>query len=147
MKKMNTARSDQSGFTLIEVVVTVIVATLFVITISQIYIFQSKLSSSMVAYNNADLLAYNNLRTYAYGKAPTWFECEYASGSPIPMTLLSSSAAVSGIPAPVTQTVTATAPYGCGGSSTSIGYPIRVVSTVTYGSEGRTIVHATYSTY
>lgn len=136
-----------AGFTVVEVMVTVVIAALFIITITQLHITQSKVVSVMTSYDTADLLAYNNLRTFAYGKSPSWFECEYSGGSPLPMTLLQSSNDVQGIPSPVEQTVVATAPYGCGGSSTTIGYPIRIVSTVTYGSDDKVIVHATYSTY
>lgn len=137
----------QAGFTLVEVFVTIIIATMFVVAITQLYITQSRVSQSMNSYSNADLLANNNLRAFAYGKAPTWFICEYSSGAPLPKTLLTSTDDVDGIQSPVSQTVVATAPYGCGGSSSSIGYPIKVVSTVTYGSDGRSVVHATYSTY
>lgn len=140
-------KSDQSGFTLVEVLVTIIVATLFVVSISQLEITQSKLAANANDYNAADLLAYNNLRTYAYGKSPTWFDCTYSGGNPEPMTLISKSDAIQGLPAPVIQTVTATAPYGCGGGSAGIGYPIKVVSTVTYGPSAKVIVHATYATY
>lgn len=135
------------GFTVVEVIIAISIAAFFVISIVQIYIFQTRLSSTTSAYNTADLLAYNNLRTYSYGKAPTWFECIYNLGSPLPQTLLNSSADVNSIPSPVTQTVVATAPYGCGGASPGIGYPIRVVSTVTYGSNAKAVVHATYSSY
>ena len=145
---MKTIRSNQAGFTLVEVFVTVIIAAIFIVSISQLYIVQTKIASTMTSFTNADLLAYNNLRTYAYGKSPTWFDCIYASGSPQPMTVLNTTGAVDGLPSPVVQTVIATAPYGCGGGSSGIGYPIRVVSTVTYGgANGRTVVHATYSTY
>ncbi|MGV9001740.1 MAG: prepilin-type N-terminal cleavage/methylation domain-containing protein [Candidatus Saccharimonadaceae bacterium] len=137
----------KEGFTLVEVLVTVVVATIFIITFSQLHIVQSRLGSIMNAYDSADLLAYNNLRTFAYGQPPIWFDCTYASGSPVPMTLFSSSSPVSGIPSPVTQTVIATAPYGCGGSSSGIGYPIRVTSTITYDVDAKVVVHATYSTY
>lgn len=135
------------GFTVVEVLVTVIIATLFVITITQLSIAQSRVSSSTTYYNTADMLAYNNLRTYAYGQAPTWFECTYTSGSPNPMTLLSSSDPVDGLPSPVIQSVVATAPYGCGGGSSGIGYPIKIVSTVTYGSSSQVVTHATYASY
>ena len=135
------------GFTVVEVLIAISIAALFVISIVQIYIFQTRLSSATFAYNTADLLAYNNLRTYSYGRAPTWFECVYVSGSPQPQTLLNSSVDVNLIPSPVTQTVVATAPYGCGGASPGIGYPIRVVSTVTYGSNAKVVAHATYSSY
>jgi type II secretory pathway pseudopilin PulG len=140
----NTA---SSGFTIVEILVTLIIGTLFIIAVTQLYVFQTQLAGSIVANNNADLLASNNLRTYAYGKAPNWFQCVYSGGNPQAMTLISSTSPVSGIPSPVTQTVTATAPYGCGGSSTTLGYPIRIQSTVTYGPYGKTVVHATYSTY
>jgi len=139
--------SQERGFTLVEVLITVVVAAVFILTFSQLHIIQTRLSSVTTAYDTADLLAYNNLRTYAYGKAPSWFECEYSGGNPKAMTVFSSNAPVGGLPAPVTQTVVATAPYGCGGSSSGIGYPIRVVSTVTYDSDAKVVVHATYATY
>ncbi len=139
--------SQRSGFTIVEVVVTIVITTLFIITISQLAMAQSQISSTMTAYNKADLLAYNNLRTYAYGKAPSWFDCTYSGGSPDEMTLVSTTNPVEGIPGPVSQTVIATAPYGCGGVSSGIGYPIKVVSTVMYGPNAEAVVHATYSTY
>ena len=145
--KRTAKRAAQSGFTVVEVIVTVIIATLFIITIVQLTITQSKLTLAVNSYNVADLLAYNNLRTYSYGKSPSWFECEYSGGNPQPMTLLNSNAAVEGLQSPVSQSVVATAPYGCGGGSSGIGYPIKVVSTVTYGPEAKVVVHATYSTY
>jgi len=147
MSNRHVHSAGMRGFTVVEVLMAIVTAALFVIAISQIYIFQTRLSSNSAAYANADLLAYNNLRTYSYGKAPTWFQCEYNSGSPQPQTLLNSTSPVDLVPSPVIQTVVATAPYGCGGSSSAIGYPIRVVSTVTYGSDGRKVVHATYSSY
>ncbi len=143
----NRIKAGSKGFTIVEVLVTLVIGTLFIIATTQLYVFQTQLAGSVVASNNADLLASNNLRTYAYGKAPTWFQCVYSGGNPVAMTLVSSTSPVSGIPSPVTQTVTATAPYGCGGSSSNLGYPIRIQSTVTYGPYGKTAVHATYSTY
>jgi prepilin-type N-terminal cleavage/methylation domain-containing protein len=137
----------RQGFTLIEVIITIAIAGIFVISITQVYITQTQLSSITASYNRADLLAYNNLRTYAYGRTPSWFQCVYVSSTPQPMTLISLTSPVDGLPSPVIQTVVATAPYGCGGSSTSIGYPIKVQSSVTFGAQGKTVVHATYSTY
>ena len=144
---MNVHRYTESGFTLVEVVITIFIAAILIIGISQLYTSQAQVSSSLVAANNADILAYNNLRTYAYGKAPSWFSCVYSGGNPQPMTLLSSTSPVSGVPSPVTQSVIATAPYGCGGGSSGIGYPISVVSTVTYGQSATKVVHATYASY
>ena len=142
-RRMNPFK--EAGFTVVEVMVTLVVGAIFIITIVQLYAVQTQLTASTVAYNNADLLAYNNLRTYAYGKSPTWFQCVYSGGNPTAMNLLSSTSAVSGIPQPTTQTVTATAPYGCGGANS--GYPIRVESSVVYGNNSKKVVHVTYSTY
>jgi len=142
---MMRARQND-GFTIVEILVTLVVATIFIIAIAQVSVTQSGLSGSYRMFDSADLLAYNNLRAYANGKAPTWFTCTYASGNPQPVTLLSSSASVSGLMPPVTQSVIATAPYGCGGGVSTNGYPIKIVSTVTYAS-GRMVQHATYASY
>lgn len=147
MRKRHVSSPKEAGFTLIEVLIAVIVAALFISAFGQMYIIQSRLSSEMDTYELADELAYSNLRTYAFGKSPTWFTCTYASGSPVPVELIDSDDPVEGLPGPVSQSVVATAPYGCGGSSGAIGYPIKVVSTVTYDTDGRTVVHATYTTY
>lgn len=138
---------EQRGFTIVEVLVTLAAASLFISAIYMLQITQIKLAKSVSSYSNADQLAYNNLRVFANGKSPTWFTCNYVSGSPAAMTLKSSTDAVNGITPPVTQTVTATAPYGCGGGSSGLGYPIRVISSVTYGPAGKTVVHATYASY
>jgi len=137
----------QSGFTLIEVLVAVVVAALFITAFSQMYIIQSRIAKDMKTFDKADMLAYSNLRTYAYGKAPTWFTCSHTSTNPDAVVLINSTDPVEGLPSPVTQNVTATAPYDCGGASGTTGYPIKVVSTVTYGPDGRTVTHATYATY
>ena len=147
MKSIVTKRQSEAGFTLIESLITIIIATLFVIAISQLYITQVRITTALTSYNNADLLASDNLRTYAYGKPPSWFVCAYSNGNPIARTILNKNNDVDGIQSPVVQTVVATAPYGCGGGSSGIGFPIKVVSTVTFGSESKAVVHATYATY
>lgn len=147
MRGYLSRRHTRAGFTLVEVIVTVVIAAVFIAAFTQLHITQSRISSVMTAYAQADLLAYNNLRIFANGKTPTWFDCNYTGSVADPMTLLTSTDPVNGIPSPVIQSVIATAPYGCGGGSAGIGYPIRVVSTVTYGKDAKVIVHATYSTY
>lgn len=138
-----------SGYTIVEVLVTIVVGLLFIITAIRLYIVAAQISQASSAYQKADLLAYNNLRSYAYGRAPLWFECTISGGTAEPMVLISSSDPVDGIPGPVTQTVTATAPYGCGGDGdgSSNGLPIKVESIVQYGIAGKTIAHATYASY
>jgi type II secretory pathway pseudopilin PulG len=147
MKNIQSQYQSQAGFTLIEALITMIIATLFVIAISQLYITQVRITTALTSYNNADLLASNNLRTYAYGKSPTWFVCTYSGSSPVAKIVLNKTDNVEGIQSPVLQTVEATAPYGCGGGSSGIGYPIKVVSTVKFGVESKEVVHATYATY
>lgn len=145
-------RYDQ-GFTIIEVLVTLIVAAIFITTILQVYLLQTQISTQTRAYTSADLLAYNNLRTYANGQSPTWFQCNYTgtNTSPDPQILIDPDPTKNPvtdpyIPAPATQSVVATAPYGCGGSS-RLGYPIQIVSTVTYGPDNVKVTHATFATY
>lgn len=138
---MNLRYSHGYGFTLVETSVTVVVAALFLIAISLIYITQSQLSGSTTAYTAADMLAYNNLRSYATGSPPIWFVC---SGSAPYAKTYTPTGPTDGIPSPVTQKITATAPYGCGGGNS---YPIRVVSVVQYGPNGKVVTHATYASY
>ena len=83
------AARHHSGFTIVEILVTIVVTAVFLLAIAQVSIIQSRLSASYQMYNTADLLTYNNLRAYANGKAPTWFTCTYASGNPLPVTLIS----------------------------------------------------------
>lgn len=135
------------GFSIIELMVALVVGSIFVIIVTQAYGAQLTMSSGAAAYHKADLLAYNNLRSYAYGRPPVWFECVYSGGQPNEMVLIDSYDNVEGIPSPVHQRVVASAPYGCGGGTTTLGYPIKVTSTVSYGASGRVLTHATYASY
>jgi len=140
---------QSEGFTIIETLVTLVVAGIFIATILQINLLQSQVAFQTTAYMAADRLAYTNLRNYAYGEPPTWFQCTGSSTNPDAMTLIDpikDPVTDPHIPAPATQSVVATAPYGCGGSS-RIGYPIQVVSTVTYGPSNIKVTHATFATY
>lgn len=138
-------RDTESGFTLIEALVSVIVAAIFILAMTELYVAQLQLSVSTAAYDQVDQLAYNNLRSYADGRKPNWFSCVY-SGSPSvpqPQKLINNvTTTIPGVKGPILQSVIATAPFGCGDN---IVKPILVTSSATYG--GRTITHATYSTY
>lgn len=136
------SRSD-AGFTLIEALVSVIVAAIFILAMTELYIAQLSLATSTSAYDQVDQLAYNNLRAYADGRKPTWFSCTGPSSSPNPQVLMNNiPTTVPSVRGSVIQRVVATAPFGCGDN---IVRPILVTSSATYG--GRTITHATYSTY
>lgn len=148
MKLVKSTASNQKGFTLIETVVTLIISSIFVVIIINLFIYINSMNASSRAYYAANLLAYNNMRTYANSKSPTWFLCHHSHGSTTPdkMTLINRVGDVTGIPSPVKEVVIAEAPYGCGDGNKS-GKPIKITSTVTYGNLGKKIVHATYSTY
>lgn len=151
--------SHQSGFTIVELIVTIVVAGMFIGVISQMNGFVVNMATSSHRFELASNLAYNNLRIYANGQKPTWFNCvgDESSETTPPYTdgkshsdaaginILSSGADVAGLPSPVSQTVNVLAPYGCGTSAS--GMPIRVVSTVTYGNPAKKVVHATYVSY
>lgn len=135
--------NTDEGFTIIEALVAIIVAFVFILAI---YLISSTITVFAVNTNHtyrADALAYRNLRTYANGRSPTWFTCPSTQTDPVQ--LYSSTSAVSGLPGPVQQTVVADAPYGCSGSSA--GSPIRVTSTVTYGPNNAESRSTTYASY
>lgn len=138
------------GFTIVEVVVTLVVSSLLAMTLIRIQTDVSKLSILQVQRSTASERAYNNLRRYVNDKAPTWFICSKATASapPSPMVLIDdTNITVEGLPSPVSQKVVATAPYNCGGGVSTIGTPIRVESTVTYGPENRSVTHVSYAAY
>ncbi len=153
---MNIRQKD-TGFTTVELLVTILVTASFIASISQMIGFVGSVAVDAHRQEVASNLAYNNLRRYANGDPmPTWFNCigdvgtettaPFSDGKAHPtatgMVVFSSSAAVTDLPGPVAQSVRAVAPYGCGASAS--GMPIRVVSTVTYGSPQKEVVHATY---
>lgn len=140
---MSESSSNESGFTLIEVIISIVIAGVVFVGLasSVVSIFSiTEGSSQRMRLSN---LAYANMRLYADGNKPYWFSCN-TSDELEPITLLDKSEAVDGLPEDVTQTVIATAVYGCDGEKQ--GYPILVRSTATL-TNGRTVSHATYATY
>jgi prepilin-type N-terminal cleavage/methylation domain-containing protein len=153
----------QHGFTLVELIATIVVTGIFMSVLGQMSSFVTRTATNAHRFEMASNLAYNNLRIYASGgKATTdfGFVCNgddvsdtetvtpFNDGAKHPTATgtkfinTTSSTPINDLPAPVIQTVTAVAPYGCG--NTIAGMPIRIVSTVTYGSPAKKAVHATY---
>lgn len=131
----------QSGFTLVEVLTTIVVALVFLLSAFQLTGTIQQLSITGNQQTVADTLAYSNMRLYANGEAPSeWFDC-IDNGS-TPDILLDSTSPISNLPAPVLQRIEATAPYGC-----SDGMPVRVESYVQYGKSNRKISHAIFVSY
>jgi Tfp pilus assembly protein PilV len=143
----------QTGFTVIETMVTVIVAVIFIMAINVLFIAVIKSSSSSSNRTTASMLAYSNLRKYAFaGAKPTWFtDCANADmqtqASPPGQTLESGTLTTSqvNLPQPITYSVIAFAPYGCSGPAS--GSPLLVRSKVTYGPDNLSVTHATYVGY
>ena len=162
---------NTAGFTIIELIVTIIVAGIFLGVVSAMSTAIVGIALDTHRFEMASNLAYNNLRLYANGQRSTafHFECNgddagdtetssspftdtYKHPSSVGKVLLSttSTASSNDLPGPVVQTVTAAAPYGCGNDiqsgatgATSI-MPVRIISTVTYGASARKVVYATY---
>ena len=125
-------RVNEKGFTIVEVAVTLFVASVLVAGIIRLQTSVSRLSIQQVQHRIASDIAYNNLRKYVNENPPTWFACEVVGGVAKPKTLFDK---------------TATAPYLCGGGTSGIGMPIRVESTVTYGPDHRKVTHASYAAF
>lgn len=154
---------DQGGFTLVELIITILVAGIFAISIFQLSAGVNNFAAVASREITASNLAYNNLRKYANGQKPLWFDCigDDASESTAPFSdgkthpdatgqvLYQNTATtvVNKMPPPVVETVVAIAPYGCGSSGP--GMPIRIQSQVEYGTaaQKRTVTHATYVSY
>ncbi len=140
--------TNQQGFTLVELLATIVIAAIFLVSAYQLVHTVSLFSITSSQQTIADELAYANLRQYANGSSPTWFTCIPASPVTNPSTfdtLENIITDVDDLPSPVVQVVRANAPYGCSGSAS--GLPIYVESYVTYGPTARKVTHATYVSY
>lgn len=151
------------GYTVVELVVTIALASMLTLSIFQLVSVANNLASDTSRRYTASNIAYNNMRKYANYKKPLWFECigddsgettpPFSDGKTKPgatgqvLLNMTSSESVEQLPPPVVQSVVAVAPYGCGVSGP--GQPIRVQSQITYGSGlfNRTVTHATYVSY
>lgn len=147
-------RTD-AGFTAIEVLVTIIVAGIFVIATYVLFIAVNQ--SFALARNRATAsdLSYSYLRKYASeGSTPTWFTCSTASGGSntndvtvnpnAPGSVLESgtlTTAATGLPPPVSYEVRVLAIYGCSG--VNLKKPLRIESKVTFGPSNTVMEHAT----
>ena len=148
---------NSDGFTIVEVVVTLVVIGIFSIIILMMQTQVSNISVLEVQHTKASYLAYSNMRKYANDSPPTWFKCV----EPPPSTrtpgsrysVMESIGRVDGLPGMVKQEVYVSAPYGCESGTASFGMPIKVESIVEYGlpssgaGSGRKVTHATYAAF
>lgn len=137
---------QQSGFTTIELLITLFVAFAFIAAFYRLFTVIDQSTAESRWQSTASSLAYTNLRKYTV--RPSDFTCnsntDLTAGNNRPgQTLLEETDSGSGelgIPGEVTQTVRAFAPFGCADAST---LPVKIESRVTYG-DYREVVHATY---
>lgn len=134
---------QQDGFTLIEIIVSVVIASIVFTGLFSSLSSIFSISNSSLQRSVANTIAYDNLRRYANGTNPIWFACD-TTDETATQTLLDTTGAVDNLPGDTTQTVTASAPYGC--NDDAKGFPIRVESTVV-ASNGIEAHHATYTSF
>ena len=133
------------GFTIVEVVVTLVIIGIFSIVILNMQAQVSTISIFEVQHTRASYLAYDNMRAYVNDSPPSWFKCNASASTGYKV--MTKSGHVDGLPGVVKQEVIASAPYGCK------GMPIKVESIVEYGlpssgsGSGRKVTHATYAAF
>lgn len=137
--------NDSSGFTIIEVVVTLAVTALFLTFFFQMYLAMESQRISVARQALASDLAYSNLRKFTTRPAEA-DPCDAASmdlTGPLPnngkdLTFIPEP--TEGLGSGVGQTVRAFAPKGCALFASN---PVKIESTITYGN-GEKVVHASY---
>ncbi len=138
-------RTDE-GFTIVEVVVTLLFISIISLGILTMHTQVSILSIINRQDQKASYLAYDNMRKYVNGAPPTWFLCTNQMPGVAQQVLFSLEGPVSELPGATKQKVVASAPYGCGNAVSSLGMPIRVESVVTYGN-GKRVTHVAYAAF
>lgn len=134
---------QSAGFTIVELLITIIVAALFVTMFYQMFVVLVQMNADARRNTQASDLAYSNMRRY-----PTVVSTGLAC---VDSTTITSLIPAGGSPTtaidpvypelgPVAEQVTAQFPYGC-----SVNYNlIKLVSTVKYNNGTATLSHATY---
>jgi prepilin-type N-terminal cleavage/methylation domain-containing protein len=140
---MNT---QQSGFTVVELLVTIIVASLFIAVFYNLFLILVGVNSSSRNVSQASDLAYSNMRRYPTA-ASTGLNCATTTAQPNGVSYLMGSATPtaavdSDYPelGSITETVAASYPYGCA----AVYDVVKLVSVVTYGSNSTKVSYATY---
>lgn len=151
MSGQHGAPDGGAGFTIIELMVTLFVASLFIggfVTLTTTYNYYMALARQT---SIADNTSYSYLQKYSRPDydSTQWFTCNPSSdkqANPAAAGARIDAGTISGdsvsLPDPVSYTVTATAPYGCSGPNRT--KPVRVDVTVTYGAAARSVSHSSY---
>lgn len=136
-----SASRQSDGFTIVELIITILVAGIFLASIFSLFSTVMLFATTTAQRNTASDLAYANMRLYANSAGPTWFTCPATETAAV--TVKNSTGNVPNLPGSVQQTVTASALYGCAGDNS--GLPVRVISTVIYDNGQKRVSHATYT--
>jgi prepilin-type N-terminal cleavage/methylation domain-containing protein len=160
---MNTDNNSQQGFTIVEMIITIIVSSLFIMMFFQMYLVLESQRVQVARVAKAHDIAYSNLRKFT--TRPASLTCDssmdlIANGNATGKLLGDQSnsststsstygfvaeptAVTQSLGANSTQTVYAFAPSGCGSFDDQ---PIKIVSTVTFGSGSNEneVTHASF---
>lgn len=123
---------NQSGFSAIELLITLFIAATFIAAGYQLYSVITKNSSEARRQARASNIAYDYLRRY---QPLATAQCTNVAPTPAP-TLPSNS----NLPSPASITASITCPYGLGASITKVNV------SVTYGNPQVEVVHAIFVT-
>lgn len=152
-------QETEAGFTIAEMIVTLVVLSLFLGFLFQAYMLSFSQKNTTVLRTTANDVAQSNVRkitkradipaagicddTIGTGNTNNLQRNQNATGTVIasggswPSPMKPESLTDTGLPASTTQSLTVIYPQGCNSLM-----PAKIISTVTYGSE--TVVHATY---
>lgn len=150
---MNEDKSTE-GFTIVEVVVTLAVITLFVTFFFQMYMMMESQRILVIRRAAASDIAYKNLRKFpaspGLATACASSGMDLTKPNPTGLTLGDESNKTTASPygfiaedttslgTGATQRVAAYAPYGCGSNV------VKIISTITFGANNETISHVSY---
>lgn len=143
---MDKTKNTEGGFSVVELLATIIIGSLFVLAFYQMYVTTTQSNATAKWHATANDLAYSNLRKYT-GRPS--FTCDNTSTSttnlitnpnaPGQVLSTSTTASPAQLPGPLVETIRIYAPRGC-----DPAYPAKIDSIVEYGSPVKKIIHSTY---
>lgn len=143
--KKNKQCTSQEGFSAVELLITLVMATTVLGSFYQLFALTERLNGAARQKAVASTLAHTGLRRFHSIERPTWFVCntnsEITTLNPDPpgQISLNEPRPDVALPQPVTTEVLAFAPNGC-----EINKPIKLISIVRYGNANKEVMHATY---
>lgn len=137
-----TSSYPEDGFSAVELLITLTIGALFVISFYQMYLVIVQVNSTARQHSVASDIAYSNLRKYTTRPA---FTCNSTTDLTVnanaPGQVLSTVTTQSPgrLAGPLVETVRIYAPRGC-----DAAFPVKIESTAEYGNPAKRVVHSTY---